>query len=139
VPVPVRLPATVRIRALSAGTFTSMALSTTGQVWTWGDNELGQLGNGSTADHSARPGPVRLPAGTTVRQISSGDLTDLVLTARGTILTWGGNGEGQLGIGKVSRSSRVPVAVHLPGGQAALSVFGGGITENTLAVTRSRR
>jgi alpha-tubulin suppressor-like RCC1 family protein len=125
VPVPVRLPASVRIRALFAGRSTSMALSTTGQVWTWGDNRKGQLGNGSTFDQSRRPVRVRLPAGTTVRQISGTSQTDLVLTSRGTILTWGANDEGQLSIGRVSDNSRVPVAVRLPRRQVPLSVFGG--------------
>ena len=139
VPVPVRLPATVRIRALFAGEHTSMALSTTGQVWTWGDNSRGQLGNGSVADHSRRPVLARLPAGTTVRKISAGRQTDLVLTTRGTILTWGDNFVGQLGIGRLSGLSRLPVAVHLPGGQAALSVFAGSNSDDILALTRSRR
>ena len=138
VPVSVRLPASVRIRALFAGTFSSMALSTTGQVWTWGDNADGQLGNGSTTDHSPRPVLVRLPARTTVRQISGGERTDLVLTARGTILTWGANEVGQLGAGRASTRSRVPVAVHLPRGQAALAAFGGPIADDTLAITRTR-
>ena len=139
VPVPVQLPAKVRIRALFAGERTSMALSTTGQVWTWGDNGSGQLGNGSTADHSRRPMLARLPAGTKVRKIAASRQTDLVLTTRGTILTWGANFQGQLGTGRVSVRSRVPVAVHLPAGQAALSVFAGSNADDILAVTRSRR
>jgi len=139
VPVPVRLPARVRIRAVSAGVLSSMALSTTGQVWTWGDNSRGELGTGSTAAHSLRPALVRLPAGTSVRQITAGDENDLVLTARGTILAWGANEMGQLGIGKVSNHSRVPVAVHLPAGQVALSLFGGSNASDTLAITQSRR
>lgn len=141
VPVPVNLPASVRIRSVFASSGTSMALSTTGQVWTWGFNDSGQLGNGSTVEHRRRPGLVRLPAGTTVRQISGGVNFDLVLTARGTILAWGGNDFGELGIGTASLGSRsrVPVAVHLPAGQTAVHIGTGWDSSDALAITRSRR
>ena len=139
VPVPVSLPARVRVRAVFASVFASMALSTTGQIWTWGDNAEGQLGNGSTVDHSRRPVLVRLPAGTAVRQISGEAGNGIVLTTTGRILMWGENGIGQLGIGTTSLPRRVPVAVHLPAGQTAVSVGTGWDSSDALAITRSRR
>lgn len=139
VPLPVNLPAMIRIRSVFAAVGTSMALSTTGKVWTWGFNDRGQLGNGSTVDHRRRPGLVRLPAGTTVRQITGGATYDLVLTTRGTILAWGGNDFGELGIGKAGGQSRVPVAVHLRAGQTAVHIGTGWDSSDTLAIIRSRR
>jgi len=139
VPLPVNLPASIRIRSVFASSGTSMALSTTGQVWTWGFNDWGQLGDGSTVDHRRRPGLVRLPAGTRIRQISGGVSYDLVLTTQGTILAWGSNNVGELGIGKVSPGSRVPVAVHLRAGQTAVHIGTGWDSSDTLAITRSRR
>jgi alpha-tubulin suppressor-like RCC1 family protein len=141
VPLPANLPARVRIRSVFAAAGTSMALSTTGQVWTWGFNDQGQLGNGSTVDHRRRPGLVRLPARTTVRQITGGADYDLALTTRGTILAWGRNDVGELGIGKATPLAprRVPVTVHLPAGQTAVYVGTGWDSSDALAVTRSRR
>lgn len=139
VPLPVNLPARIRIRSAFAAVGTSMALSTTGEVWTWGENDTGQLGNGSTVEHRRRPEPVRLPAGARVREITGGASGDLALTTRGMILAWGGNDSGELGIGKVSRGSRIPVAVRLGAGRIAVHIGTGWDSSNALAITRSRR
>ena len=37
------------IRAIACGAFHNMALSRSGEVFTWGTNDYGQLGNGSTS------------------------------------------------------------------------------------------
>jgi alpha-tubulin suppressor-like RCC1 family protein len=53
-PVAVSLPRGVTASAVSAGGATSLALGWNGRVYAWGDNQFGQLGNGSTAN-SATP------------------------------------------------------------------------------------
>jgi regulator of chromosome condensation (RCC1) repeat-containing protein len=55
------------------------------------------------------------------------------------ILAWGGNDFGELGIGKVSRGSRIPVAVRLGAGRIAVHIGTGWDSSNALAITRSRR
>lgn len=47
VPVRVRLPKGVKIKAISTGAFFALALTTTGQVLAWGSNRYGQLGDGT--------------------------------------------------------------------------------------------
>ena len=47
-PVRFRAPAGVTFKTLATGGLTSYALSTTGQVYAWGGNSLGEVGNGKT-------------------------------------------------------------------------------------------
>ena len=44
-------------RTLSAGAAESFAVDSRGALWAWGDNDFGQLGDGSTQDRSL---PVRV-------------------------------------------------------------------------------
>jgi alpha-tubulin suppressor-like RCC1 family protein len=57
-PSPVRIPspADVRYRLIATGGATSYAISTTGAVYAWGANVVGQIGNGTTvtARHPVR-------------------------------------------------------------------------------------
>ena len=55
-PVRFRAPAGVTFKALATGGLTSYALSTTGQVYAWGGNSLGEVGNGRTRS-ARRPAP----------------------------------------------------------------------------------
>ena len=71
-----------------------MGLKADGTVWTWGDNTLGQRGDGTTP----RPqSPV--PIGTGFASISAGGRHALAVKADGTLWAWGSNWGGQLGDG----------------------------------------
>ena len=50
IPVAVQMPAGVSFQSIAAGTAYTCALATTGQVYCWGMNDYGQLGNNSTTD-----------------------------------------------------------------------------------------
>lgn len=52
-PTPKQIPNFNGVAALAAGVNHSVALKTDGSVWTWGGNGEGQLGDGTTAQHSA--------------------------------------------------------------------------------------
>ena len=95
-PVPVNLPAGVRVTAVAAGWDFSLALTSTGSVLAWGDNAYGQLGDHTTTN-SSTPVPVDLPAGTRVTAVAAGDTFGLALTSTGGVLAWGDNNFGQLG------------------------------------------
>jgi large repetitive protein len=51
-PVPVSVPAGVSFSQVSSGGATSYAIDTTGDLWAWGENNYGQLGDG-TSDSGA--------------------------------------------------------------------------------------
>jgi alpha-tubulin suppressor-like RCC1 family protein len=74
----------VQAAAVRAGGDFTLALSTTGKMYAWGDNALGQLGNGSTTSRK-KPVLVHLPTGVKVTSISAGSLSALALTRSGRV------------------------------------------------------
>lgn len=76
-------------------------------IWAWGDNFCGKIGDGTTVSKSS---PVSVVGGfTDWCQVSSGGST-LAVRANGTLWAWGANNYGQLGDGTtVAKSSPVSV------------------------------
>jgi len=70
------------VRAIAAGGNTSFALLSDGTVWTWGNNEYGQLGDGTLTN---RTSPVRV-SGLTDAVVISGRLA---VKRDGTVWQWG--------------------------------------------------
>lgn len=113
---------------IAAGERHSLYLDDDGQVWAWGANESGQLGNGSTVA-SALPVRVTMTgslAGREVVAVAAGLRHSLALDADGRVHTWGSNDRGQLGDGTlVNRTTPVLVA-GLLADQRVVQVSGGG-------------
>ncbi len=97
-----------------------LALLANGTVMAWGDNDHGQLGNGTTTDSDV---PVAVKGLAKVKAVSAGYLFSVAVLANGTVMAWGYNGNGQLGNGTYNDSD-VPVAVT--GLTGASSVAAGG-------------
>ena len=123
IPVAVSLPSGTTVTAIAAGYSHSLAVTSFGQVLAWGDNESGELGNGTTLN-STTPLPVSLPLPTAVSAVACGNIHSLALTSTGQVLAWGDNGQGQLGNGTTTNSS-TPVAVSLPSGTSVTAISGG--------------
>ncbi len=119
VPVPVK--GLSKVTAIAAGASHSLALLKNGTVMAWGYNESGQLGNGSTAESSTVPVAVQGLSG--VQAISAGSNFSLALLKNGTVMAWGGNESGQLGVGS-TKSSNTPVADKRLTGVTAISAGG---------------
>ena len=95
------------VMQVAAGEYHSLTLMSDGTVWTWGYNNYGQLGDGTTTRRSS---PVQVAGLTDVTQISAGYYHNMALKADGTAWAWGYNGKGQLGDGTLTgRSSPVQV------------------------------
>lgn len=85
----------------------SHAITSDGKVYSWGANDSGQLGDGTT---TARNQPVAVNmsgalAGKTVTAISTNHVYTLALTADGKVYSWGANFGGQLGLGDTADRS----------------------------------
>ncbi|KAK9811056.1 hypothetical protein WJX73_009758 [Symbiochloris irregularis] len=129
----------VVIADIAAGGWHSLALSDTGEVWTWGRGEYGRLGIGDRHGESklkATRVQGRL-AGQRVVQATCGGSHTAVLTEHGRIYTWGRASFGRLGVGNTSRDAVSPVEILLPGGQdrwRVIAVAAGGRHTLALAV-----
>jgi len=90
---PVRIPFPEKMASIAAGMHCSIALSSSGNVYTWGWNGCGQLGHG---DLQSRSKPTRIASLSGVRAIASGEMHVLALGQKG-LLGWGSNDSGQMG------------------------------------------
>jgi len=101
---------------VAAGNDYSLALMNDGSVWAWGVNDLGQLGNGTTALSSV-PTKVKGPHGegylSNIVDIDCGNYHSIALKRDGTLYSWGYNYYGQLGDGTIENRN-TPVEVRGP-------------------------
>jgi alpha-tubulin suppressor-like RCC1 family protein len=97
------------VRALSSGGLHSCAITSAGGVLCWGDNEYGQVGDGTTKTQ-LKAVPV---AGLTsdARIVHAGGKSTCVLTGAGVEQCWGDNDSGELGNG-TTNSTYTPVTVE---------------------------
>ncbi len=117
---PTPIPGLTGIKAAAAGVHHSMALSSTGDVWAWGDNTRGQLAvdagilpmrTGLVDSISMELVVEPIPSVPAARKIGAGDDFSALLSEDGTVWTWGNNDDGQLGNGsRTSRHTPLPVS-----------------------------
>ncbi|NBU37481.1 MAG: hypothetical protein EBS32_04485 [Actinobacteria bacterium] len=118
---------------IAAGDSHTCAISDDGNVWCWGDNGFGQLGNSGFPGLDS-PVPVRTSgfgAGRTATQIVAGSNHTCALANDASVWCWGSGGFNQLSNG--GTSSTDPVQVTLGTGITASRIFAGGST--TCALT----
>jgi alpha-tubulin suppressor-like RCC1 family protein len=102
----------------------SLALLAGGTVEAWGENECGQLGNGTRGGFSGAP--VEVQGLEHVVAIAAGQNFGLALLSSGKVEAWGCNFSGQLGTG-TNLPSTVPVEVQgLPGAVREISASAAG-------------
>lgn len=117
------------VQAVAAKSDFTCAVTATGAVKCWGNNNHGQLGDGTTAQRRTPVTVTGLASG--VQAIAAANTHTCALTSAGAVLCWGDNTHGQLGDGTTTqRLTPVPVA-GLGSGVHAISAGG----DHTCAVT----
>lgn len=127
--------------SLASGGYPHVCAIANARAYCWGDNDYGQLGDGSTTDRSS---PVAVSTsgvlnGKTVQDIQAG-LNHTCVRANSAAYCWGNNGSGQIGDGtNTGRASPVAVSQQ-PGKLTSSNVLsiGGGSNRGCAVVTDGR-
>ncbi|HEY0457924.1 MAG TPA: FG-GAP-like repeat-containing protein, partial [Pyrinomonadaceae bacterium] len=97
------------IIAISAGDSHSIALKSDGTVWVWGDNEFGQIGNGTSSPTVNQLAPMQNASLSGITQIAAGIFHNIALKPDGKVFVWGDNFYGQVGNGAAGGAQLTPV------------------------------
>ena len=91
-----------------------LATKTNGTLWTWGNNDAGQLGIGSIAPvNNHRSSPVQIGTDTNWSKLFAGIRSSAAIKTDGTLWSWGYNINAELGdVTFISRSSPVQVGTR---------------------------
>jgi alpha-tubulin suppressor-like RCC1 family protein len=73
---------------IACGAFHTVALTKKGEVYTWGQNENGELGHGDMEDRERTPTKVSSLSGVVVNHIACGRYYKAAITDKGEIFTW---------------------------------------------------
>ena len=96
-----KLATSEKIIKISAGGFHALLLTNQNRIFTWGNNQYGQLGDGTYINKSK---PINitpnclLKNGEFIQELYAGLGHSLFITTVGRIFTWGNNKYGQLGV-----------------------------------------
>ena len=95
---PVQIGAFTNWKQISSNnSFSSAAIKTDGTLWTWGNNDYGQLAAGEY-DSGKRSSPLQVGSDTNWNQVSISGHNGAAVKTDGTLWTWGNDSDGQLGI-----------------------------------------
>ena len=106
------------------------ALNDQGQIYNWGVNGIGQLGQGHLANINV---PTRLGDRSNWVQLNNNPLAGIAINDLGHLYTWGNNGGGVLGIG-TEGGNYEPQRVGTESNWAYVMGVGGGEGSNFLAI-----
>ncbi|GII27971.1 RCC1 domain-containing protein [Planotetraspora mira] len=130
------------VTAVSGGLNFSLALLQNGTIEAWGNDTLGQLGDGASGVGANKLTPGTVTGLLSVRSIAAGSEFGLARLSNGSVQAWGDNDNGQLGNGAMV-DSPVPVTVVGVGGVGVLSnvkaIAGGGVHALALLNTNTVR
>jgi len=95
-------------QSISAGFNNSFAIKENGTLWGWGQNDLGQLGDGTQVDKLI---PTQIGIESNWIMVSAGQRHTVALKNNGDLYTWGDNTHAQLGNGNYT-STITPLFIN---------------------------
>lgn len=127
---------------IAAGASHTLALDKEGRVWATGSNYYGELGDGGCLCIQYSAVPVVNEDGTpleNIRAIAAGMSHSLAVTENDTLISWGRNNYGQLGVGELSEN-KIPYPTQVmagPGGASLgdVSLVSTNMNSNTVVLT----
>jgi alpha-tubulin suppressor-like RCC1 family protein len=121
-------PAGVTITSIFASNYSVFGNGSDGKVYSWGFNEYGQLGQGTSGNSESPyyaidvPTPALLPSGVQVASLeTTGFYTTYAVGTDGNLYVWGNN-QSDFGNGSTQTISSIPETVPLPGGATPFAV-----------------
>ncbi|MEE6507644.1 hypothetical protein FKM82_027611 [Ascaphus truei] len=126
---------TKRIRDIACGSSHSAAITSSGELYSWGLGEYGRLGHGDNTTQ-LKPKMVKVLLGHRVIQVACGsrDAQTLALTDEGLVFSWGDGDFGKLGRGG-SEGCNIPQNIERLNGQGVCQIECG--AQFSLALTKS--
>src|SRR5258708_88843 len=119
--------ASAHAQSVAAGATHVVLLTSTGEVWAWGTNAYGQLGDRTTV---SRMTATSIPV-SGVTAIAAASYTTIALLNDSTVIAWGYNADGELGNGTLTGTCQIhsnpcdlPVTVSGLSGVVAIAAGG---------------
>jgi hypothetical protein len=110
-PTKINLPNNISIKKISCGYVHTAILTHFGDIYTFGKNKYGQLGNG-TNDDSNLPIKINIPADIQIIDLLCGPGYTIILTNSGDLYSFGKNKWGELC--NSGENNNIPLKVNLP-------------------------
>lgn len=98
-PEPDSVLTSLRFVQTTTGFYHTCGLAANGEIFCWGSNQSGQLGDGTLDDHKV---PIHVAEGLQFKEVTAGFYHSCGLTQGGEVYCWGDNHWGQLGNGETA-------------------------------------
>ena len=89
------------------------ARTVSNEIYSWGQNNLGQLGRGFVSSNYEKPSKISALDGKQIINISCGSDHCLALTSNGDVYGWGSNSYGQVGCKSTNDKISSPVLIEI--------------------------